>query len=313
MKGLEISQKFFTEYGLPMLEEQFPDEIHRIAAGLAGDGSECLGYDDEVSRDHDFDHGFCLWITREDYEKFGFRLSRAYAKLPTEYMGLKRQLTAPCGGDRRGVIITEDFYARFLGVERAPLSTAEWLSLPEHYLAAAVGGKVFFDPLGEFSATRNCLLKGYPDDVLLKKLAARLALAGQAGQYNYSRCIARGETGAAQVAIFEFVKNAVHAVYLLNNAYCPFYKWAYRGMRDLKKLSELETPLVYLTETGNSPAEAIGKQEIIEDAAAMLISELKTRNLSAATCNNLETHAYSVTDRIKNADIRNLHIMVGAE
>ena len=101
------------------------------------------------------------------------------------------------------------------------------------------------------------------------------------------------------------------AVYLLNNTYQPFYKWAFKGLRDLPILSESETALEGLLEYGNNNNEAKLKCEIIEDLSKMLINELKKQNLSDATCLNLETHAYSVTDKIKNAEIRNMHIMEG--
>ena len=77
MKGLEISEKFFYEYGLPMIEKEFSEYKDRIAAGLVGHGSECFGFDDEISTDHDFEPGFSLWITAEDERKFGFKLFRA--------------------------------------------------------------------------------------------------------------------------------------------------------------------------------------------------------------------------------------------
>ena len=52
----------------------------------------------------------------------------------------------------------------------------------------------------------------------------------QSGQYNYRRCLAHGETGAAQLACDELVRSTMHAVFLLNRAYMPFYKWAFRAM-----------------------------------------------------------------------------------
>ena len=50
MTGLELSRAYFEEYGMPMLEEQFPDLLPFLAAGLFGSGSECFGYDDEVHK-----------------------------------------------------------------------------------------------------------------------------------------------------------------------------------------------------------------------------------------------------------------------
>ena len=61
MKGLELSQAFFEEHGRPMLETQFPELLPFLAAGLFGSGSECFGYDDVTSQDHDFEPGFCFW------------------------------------------------------------------------------------------------------------------------------------------------------------------------------------------------------------------------------------------------------------
>lgn len=82
-------------------------------------------------------------------------------------------------------------------------------------------------------------------------------------------------------------------------------------MRSLERLSELEAPLSYLTETGNSASEASGKRDMIEDIASMLITEYKAQGLTSATCNNLETHAYSITDKIKDNELRSMHVMDG--
>lgn len=311
MPGLEISKKYYEEYGLPMIHEMFSDVENRIAAGLCGQGSECFGFDDEVSRDHDFCAGFCLWLTGEDYEKFGFKLERAYSKLPKEYMGLKRSLISPVGGNRHGVMVIDEFYRSFLGTKGVSDNLDWWLYVPSHSLACACNGEVFSDPLGIFSSVRQILLAGYPEDVRRKKLSAHIIMAAQSGQYNYGRCISHGESGAAQLAIFEFVKHIISAVYLLNNKYEPFYKWVYRGMRELPILGDIEPLLTSLSELDNSKVHYAIKQEVIEDIASSVIGELQKQNLTDAMCTNLETHAYSVADKIKDNNLRNMHIMEG--
>ena len=311
MKGLELAKQYYEAYGKEMLDTLFSDVKDRITVGLVGEGSECFGYDDETSEDHDFEPSFCLWIDEKDDDEFGFRLERAYAKLPKEFLGYKRSIVSPGGGKRRGVLLTEDFYRKLLGSDRAPETTEEWLRVPETYLAVLTAGEIFKEGEGKFLAVRKVLQQGYPEDVRKKKLAAHMALAGQAGQYNYMRCATRGESGAAQLALYEFVTHVVNAVYLLNGAYCPFYKWMFRGMRDLKTLTELEQPLTYLLETGNAPEDVDVKFGIVEDTASLVIAELRKQGLTDALCNNLDTHAYSVTDKIKDGYLRNLHVMAG--
>ncbi len=311
MQGLDISREFYLQHGKPMLETQFPDVVHRIAVGLAGEGSECLGFDDRLSRDHDFEPGFCLWITDADEREFGFRLERAYAKLPREFMGLRRSPLSPVGGNRHGVMTIGSFYSRYLGAPTAPDTVGRWLYTPTASLLAASNGAVFTDPLGEFSAVRNILLAGWPEDIRRKKLAAHAVLMAQAGQYNYPRCLARSEQGAAQLAVFEFVKHAISAIYLLNGRYEPFYKWAYRGLLQLPILGHIGDALQALTEMDNAPVTAGAKQEIIEDIAALLIVEFQDQGLSRAVCGDLEKHAYSILDGVRDGDLRNMHIMEG--
>ena len=66
MKGLELCRRYYAEFGAPMLAAQFPEVLPHIAVGLLGPGSECLGYDDSISQDHDFEPGFCIILPGED-------------------------------------------------------------------------------------------------------------------------------------------------------------------------------------------------------------------------------------------------------
>ena len=110
MKGLELSRKFYETYGAPMLHEKFPELEDKLAIGLVGDGSECFGYDDDISRDHDFEPGFCIFVPDDIDSSTEFKLERAYAKLPKSFEGVDRLKISPVGGSRHGVIKTGDFY-----------------------------------------------------------------------------------------------------------------------------------------------------------------------------------------------------------
>ena len=87
MKGLELSRAYYEEYGKPMIDTQLAQYKPYLAAGLVGEGSECLGFDDELSTDHDFGPAFCLWVPEELYAKAGTEMQRAYDSLPASYKG----------------------------------------------------------------------------------------------------------------------------------------------------------------------------------------------------------------------------------
>jgi len=312
MNGLEISRAYFDAYGMPMLEEKFPELLPYVAAGLFGSGSECFGFDDELSRDHDFDPGFMLLLPGEDVvdRKQEFALERAYMSLPKEFMGVERPKMAPVGGARRGVMRMADFFVEKTGSSSGELTVEQWLAVPSYALAEAVNGQVFFDGSGELTRVREALAH-YPEDVRRKKLAGHLLLAAQAGQYNYPRCLRHGETAAAQLAVIAFAQSVMEIVFLLNDAYQPFYKWRFRAMRALPKLPFAAELVEYLITTNNDGRLAQDKYEVIEDISADIIAELETQGLTAADCADLEKHAYSVNDGIANGNLRNLHILAG--
>ena len=310
MNGLELSKAFYEQFGAPMLHEQFPQEEGLLAVGLLGSGSECLGFDDEISQDHDFEPGFCLLLPREDVidRRTAFQLERAYAKLPKAFMGFRRSALAPVGGARHGVLRTSEFFTEKVGAPDGVLTVDQWLKLPQQALLEATGGQLFRDDLGAVTAIRAAL-SAMPEDARRKRLSGQLLLMAQSGQYNYLRCLKHGEPAAAQLAVNEFVKSCIETVFLLNRAYAPYYKWSFRAMRRLKTLSLTAETLEYLLTTGNDGELAETKYDMIESTAGDIIDELQNQGLTKAICGDLEKHAYSVNDGIEDGDIRNLNIL----
>ena len=310
MKGIELARGFYEEYGKPVLENNFSDILPYIAVGFVGSGSEHYGFDDELSRDHDFEPGFNIFIPGEDIvdERREFQLERAYAKLPKEYCGVKRLPMSPVGGNRHGVMRIADFYKRAVGSPDGEISVNSWLTIPDYALAQAVNGEIFYDGSGEFTRIRN-KIKDMPDDVRLKRLAGNLLIMAQSGQYNYSRCLHRGEAEAAQLACGEFVKSALKVHFLLCGEYMPYYKWSFRALRQNGQKDTAERLSSVLLGDIRDAKTAEDKYYIIEQEASCVISALQEKGLTDAICGDLEKHAYSVNDKIKDGNIRNMHIL----
>lgn len=312
MKGLELSKKYYEEHGQAMLHEMFGEYEHLIAVGLVGSGSDCYGYDDEISHDHDFEPGFCLFLPDENIidNKVFFNLERAYSKLPNEFQGYKRSRVKPVGGSRNGVFRTKDFYNKKIGSPDGELTNEQWLTIPDFALAEATNGEIFRDDSGEFTEIRN-RLKDMPRDVKLKKLAGNLLIMAQSGQYNYPRILKREETAAAQLALFEFSNAAMKSFFLLNNKYMPYYKWQFKALREIDGGEAMADSLEFLISTDNGAENADIKAVVINSVAEDIISLLQQQGITKATCNDLEKHAYSVNDLIGDISLRNSNILSG--
>lgn len=283
ISGLELSKCYYEIYGKAMLKEQFPEYADRVAAGLVGHGSECLGFDDMWSKDHDFGPGFCLWLTEKDYEKVGQKMQEAYEALPKAFMGYPARNTSKRGGGRVGVLSIPEFYEEFTG-------NGAWSEMEDEKLAMAVNGEMFDDPLGEFSAIREQLQNGMPFAVWKRRLANAVALTAQAGQYNYGRCKKRNDIVAANLALDEFVREGMRTAYLLNRRYMPYYKWAWRGLENLERLSELK-PL--FEQVLSSEGE---RESVVEEICARLLEELKRQNLTYGEETFLELHVERILE-----------------
>lgn len=271
-KGLELCRAYFEACGKPMIHEKFPDYEGRIAAGLVGEGSDCFGFDDEVSRDHDWGPGFCLWVTQKTWEEIGPQLQEAYEQLPAEFEGCCWKGT-PYGKGRRGVQRIGDFYGRFLGKETGEtlekqfsggtepenaekqsekttgkrggepegnwLESVQWDQVSDSALAAAVNGEVFCDPEQIFSRIRARLQQGYPQRIQFLKLAESAARFSQTGQYNYSRMLGRGDRVTAEFMFSDCLKEALKLCYYMENQYPPHDKWLLKGLAEMDSCREI--------------------------------------------------------------------------
>ncbi len=250
MSGMDMSIDFYEKYGKAMIHEKFPEYESRIAVGKAGEGSECFGFDDLISRDHDFKPGFSMWLSDEDYDKIGESLSKEYETIYDTYISSQNtnpmnppSATAPGAENRYGVRKISDFYESFTGKADGPKSIRDWAALLTDEsiisLAAATNGRVFRDDSGVFSGIRENLLSYFPERLYIIKLAEAVTRFGQAAQYNYARAVKRKDAVSASLERDKAVRYALYTVYLLNRKYHPHDKWMRRGITSLPVLSEI--------------------------------------------------------------------------
>ena len=297
MKGLDLSETFYNEHGSRMIADQFDSYADRIAVGLVGPGSECFGFDDDISRDHDWGPDFCMWLTSEDFKIVGQDFQSAYNKLPKTFMGFGPRRVSPGEQGRTGAIEIKAFYRTYTGLDHMPKDPLEWLRIPEQALATCTNGKIFSDPLGKFTRWREELLKFYPEDIRLKKIASRCITAAQAGQYNFERSVKRKDYFATRYSESVFCADIISLVFLLNKRYTPFYKWMHHALKELPIVGEtIHRRITDLIEEEDNR----NKSNIIEKICAEIIRELKAQGITDSNSNFLLDHAQSIHSRIKD-------------
>lgn len=244
------SRRFYENRVAPMIHEKFSEYESHIAVGLAGEGSDCFGYDDFMSRDHDFGTGVCLWLTDEDFHKFGRLLSIAYNELVESVpdANLTDRLR-----ERRGVMTIDSFFSNVLGceidAEKNLMPEKTWRRLDHSCLATATNGEIFRDDLGVFSTFRKHLLDYYPDRIWKERIANELHRFASSLQVNYSRCMARKDTVAAEICKTTGLEAAMELFFLLKRVYPPYYKWTFRALKDIDTKERFSRHIKDLAET----------------------------------------------------------------
>lgn len=306
--NLERSKEFYETVGMEMIHSHFPEYENRIAVGVVGEGSDCYGFDDEISMDHDYAVGFCMWLTEADYEEIGVALQEEYDKLVQSENRLKY---------RRGVFSINDFYNRLLesSIDFEKDFSLDYQKMEEFRLAEATNGMVFRDDIGVFSSIREKLLAYYPERVWRGKLAQSIHDFSQYAQSNYARMMARGDVLTAKICVGKAMESAMDLIYLLNRTYDPYYKWKKKGLEKfplskrilplLEKIAKLSTQsdawenVTYQASLINKKDECV---ELFERIAKELLEELKRQDLVSGEDVFLERYINQILGG-KNVDI----------
>ena len=334
INNMDRCQTFYENYGKPMIRAKFPEYEDRIAVGLVGEGSDCFGFDDDISKDHDYGIGFCMWLSDSDYNKIGLKLQAEYIDLieanSADFIdrceNLKGKSINKLMDKRRGVFPIRKFYEDLLGEEinydNPLLSDNQWLNIDEDKLAVAVNGQIYKDEAGIFSEIRDSLLEYYPDKIWRLRLAKKLHEFSQYGQSNYERMMARHDHVTANLCIYKGIECAMDIAFLLNKTYAPYYKWKRKAISRLPRLSELGLIVDYMTSLESqskvwenkeyNPYVVNSEDKFVaafEDMANLILEEMNRQQLVSGEDLFLEVYCKVLTEKVAD-DVEMEHDIV---
>lgn len=224
--GLQLSEDFYREVIGPLITKAFPRLRH--AAALMGRGSEVLGFDDDMSADHDWTARVILLLDAQDSESVAVVQKDLASRMPQEFAGVPTNVE---------VATVADHFRAQLGLDISqPWDAYDWISLAEHRLCAITSGAVFHDEVGLGDIRKR--LSYYPRDVWYYLLSAawwrvhpEMNLVGRTGYVG-------DDVGSSLIAA-EMVSALMHLAFLIERRYAPYRKWLGTAFARLEVASNL--------------------------------------------------------------------------
>ena len=268
--GLGLSESYFLEAVKPILGSSFPDL--KYSCGLIGRGSEVMGFDDEISRDHNWGPRLILFLTDTDYRNLSSSIDRSLTQnLPATCLGYSTNFSRP---DKTGVrmmksgstgdinhfveIVTiKEYFNSLLGINISDKpSNMDWLSFPQQILLSIQSGRIFHDQL-KLNDIRG-KLNYYPHDIWLYLMASAWQRIGQEEHLAARASLTDQDIGFSIIAA-RLVRNIMQLGFLLERKYAPYAKWLEESFVRLN-CSKMLTP--YLSEIADSTGSKSRQQNL---------------------------------------------------
>lgn len=254
--GVELCGQFYQEAVKPVLDEHFAGLSY--AAGLIGSGSEVLGFDTPMSRDHHWGPRVMLFMSEADKTQYASAISETLSQeLPYTFRGYSTNFTPPNPEDNGTQLLAvlesgpvnhrvemdslEAFCTGYLGIDPFDeLSAVDWLTVPGQKLRVMTAGAVYHDGPGDLTRIRSRLAY-YPHDVWLYLLAAGWARVGQEEHF-LGRTGYVGDELGSRIIGARLVHDLMNLCFLMERQYAPYSKWfgtAFAKLQCADKLAPL--------------------------------------------------------------------------
>jgi hypothetical protein len=220
--GAALARAYLDEVVAPLVRDRWPGMEY--AAARLGSGSDVLGLDDAMSRDHDWGLRLNLLVPGDLVAAVDDRLAE---QLPESFAGRPTRFATtgdPTVRHRVQVETARDLAVSRLGVDPTrDLAVDDWLSLTGQAVLEVTGGEVFVDDVGELDGIRR-RLEWYPDDLWRHVVATDWARLAQELPF-VGRTAERGDELGSRVLAARLAGIAMHLGHLLDRRWPPYAKW----------------------------------------------------------------------------------------
>jgi hypothetical protein len=243
MSGGEFARRFHADVVAPLLARAMPGL--RYAAGRLGSGSDVLGFDDAMSRDHDWGCRLTLVVDDSDRDAVPQIAGLLERELPGSYRGRPVRVPVTWDSSRThnvDVATVTGFATGRLGVDPAGgLPVPDWLVLTGQSVLEVIAGPVFTDRTGGLAPVRAAL-RWYPPDVERYVLAAGWQRLSQEMPM-VGRTAERGDELGSRLLSTRLAGDLTWLAFAVSRRWQPYPKWRGIAFQALGVAQDLAGPL----------------------------------------------------------------------
>jgi hypothetical protein len=255
IKGLELNEGFYTDIIKPLLDKNYQKLPY--SAALLGYGSDVLGFDTEVSMDHNWGPRLQLFIDDKDLiselkNYFSYELPLQYKNYSVNfskpgYDGTIRMEYTDKKPVNHLIEITtfEDYLKERYSMEKtSDFTRQDWLNFTDQSLVELTSGRVFYDGLNKINKMRE-ELKFYPLDVCKLRMAVLWNYISNKEAF-VGRSIALNDYIGLKLNTGRIVNYLIKLLFYLENKYIPYCKWFGSAFRQLDAYKDVNVLVMNL-------------------------------------------------------------------
>jgi uncharacterized protein DUF4037 len=277
VSGGELARRFHADVVAPLLARAMPGLGY--AAGRLGSGSDVLGFDDAMSRDHDWGCRLTLLVDEADRDAVPQIAALLERELPGSYLGHPVRFPVTWDSSRThnvDVATVGGFATGRLGVDPAGgLPVLDWLVLTGQSVLEVIAGPVFTDRTAQLAPVRAAL-RWYPPDVERYVLAAGWQRLSQEMPM-VGRSAERGDELGSRLLSARLADDLMWLAFAVSRRWPPYAKWRGTAFQSLDVAPDLSGPLA----AAAAAPDWRDRESGLAEACEVLLNAQRARGLRA--------------------------------